>query len=401
MSTTAAARTPMSPISQSYWITVASLVVGGCIFEVLLQFLGYHTPLFTGLVMLTVAGIQAWSARTQIQRLLDRLAEKRDSRIAERRATLDELVDELAQQFRTAHSESEQLQGLLSDAIEKLIRSFDELARLTNSQHSIAQDVTSGGSAAEGVNSFERFADSTAQTMRTLVDGASRNSEVARGLADRTQEIRGQVTDTLALLRHIEAIAGQTNLLALNAAIEAARAGESGRGFAVVADEVRALSDRTNQFSRQIRGGIETIGVSVDSAQGAIDSVATQDVEEARTAHDAAETTLAQLKDYNRKLATGVDTMKEVAANVDREVGMAVTAMQFQDMTAQIIEHGKKRMELLERLAGELRNWGATSSDDGPAADNALRERLAVFRESIARKPVRQREMGGGSTEFF
>jgi methyl-accepting chemotaxis protein len=68
------------------------------------------------------------------------------------------------------------------------------------------------------------------------------------------------------LIEYIDEIASQTNLLALNAAIEAARAGEQGRGFAVVADEVKKLSDRTNNFTKEINTIINNLQNNVNLA---------------------------------------------------------------------------------------------------------------------------------------
>jgi methyl-accepting chemotaxis protein len=109
-------------------------------------------------------------------------------------------------------------------------------------------------------------------TVRSTADHARKGAEIASGNAQvarrggeviddvvRTmEEIQQASTRIASIVSVIDGIAFQTNILALNAAVEAARAGEHGRGFAVVAAEVRALSQRSAEAAREIRGLIDT-----------------------------------------------------------------------------------------------------------------------------------------------
>jgi methyl-accepting chemotaxis protein len=108
-------------------------------------------------------------------------------------------------------------------------------------------------------------------TVRSTADHARKGAEIASGnagVARRGGEVIADVVRTMeeieqastriaSIVSVIDGIAFQTNILALNAAVEAARAGEHGRGFAVVAAEVRALSQRSAEAAREIRGLID------------------------------------------------------------------------------------------------------------------------------------------------
>ncbi|MCA3178411.1 MAG: methyl-accepting chemotaxis protein [Burkholderiaceae bacterium] len=109
-------------------------------------------------------------------------------------------------------------------------------------------------------------------TVRGTADHARKGAEIAKGNAEvarRGGDVIDDVVTTMeeiqrasariaSIVSVIDGIAFQTNILALNAAVEAARAGEHGRGFAVVAAEVRALSQRSAEAAREIRGLIDT-----------------------------------------------------------------------------------------------------------------------------------------------
>src|SRR5690606_8579139 len=142
--------------------------------------------------------------------------------------------------------------------------------------------------------SFDHFIQETSTTLRAFVDEMTQNGQTATVLVDRVNGIREQVDRILSVLGEIEGISGQTNLLALNAAIEAARAGETGRGFAVVAEEVRALSDRTKDFSAQIREDMERMHAPTQETERSIHSIAAHDMDAAMAATHRVDQTLEE-----------------------------------------------------------------------------------------------------------
>ncbi len=308
-------------------------------------------------------------------------------------------------QVQLGIQDMERVKELLRHAIDELVRRFGDMNAHIQSQRDLAISIVSAMSShehgAEGV-SFSEFVLNTSTTMEAFVDNTVNTSRIAMGLVETMEAIDHEVNAIIAILSEIESIAKQTNLLALNAAIEAARAGEAGRGFAVVADEVRALSQRTNQFSQQIRGHMDGVHGSLVKAHESIYSVASMDMNFALQSKQRVQSTMTRIGEINQGMSQSARRIDESAEKVAVEVNAAVTALQFQDMGNQLIEHAQQRInivtQMIEGISGRIRQSGQLS-DALLQARSALRE--SAQQAAQGNHPVKQKSMSSGDIELF
>lgn len=316
---------------------------------------------------------------------------------------------QFATHFAGANADLGQVQTLLSDAIGKLLESFDGMQKLIQDQRSVALSIVSGhednGKKSEGM---EVFIAETSDTLKKMVGSIIENSKIAMELVEKMDAVRHQVDGILEVLGEIDGISKQTNLLALNAAIEAARAGESGRGFAVVADEVRKLSARSEQFSRQIRGNVNDVHASITDAEQSISNMASLDMNFALESKSKIDQTLEHVKSINMDMVQVIEEQHNVSSEVDRVVGRAITSLQFQDMVGQLIQHANTRIHGMEHAWERMGEWAA-EAQQGQAASL---ERISQMRKEIddifaaaerlsERSPVRQDKMETGDIDLF
>lgn len=126
-----------------------------------------------------------------------------------------------------------------SSAIEEMIASVNQIAKLTSLKQKSTKDLLSivkrGGLSVE--NTLENI-----------------------------QHVNNEVIQIKELVEVIKSVADQTDILSMNAAIESAHAGEAGKGFSVVADEIRALSEYTAINVQDINKAINSISVRIDAS---------------------------------------------------------------------------------------------------------------------------------------
>lgn len=320
----------------------------------------------------------------------------------EAQALVHSLNAEFGELCQTSNDELGQVNALLTQAIERLIGNFNTINEQIQHQRNLALTIVDGmtGGGSDGSN-FSEFVADTSKTLEAFVENTVQTSKLAMGLVETMDSISSQVAYMQGILGEIEGIAKQTNLLALNASIEAARAGEAGRGFAVVADEVRNLSLRTNQFSHEIRDSMGQVGSSLVQAHDSIYLVASMDMNFALQSKQKVQDTLKHIEGINREMARTAEEINQRAGEVSSRVNDAVTALQFQDMTSQLVAHTVNRIATIrEMTAGAdeaVRNVG-----NAEAFHNARNRVIEALERNRARlNPVKQESLDSGEVELF
>ena len=318
-----------------------------------------------------------------------------------------QLGKEVSGQLSSADTEMGNTQTILSDAISTLVATFTAMADEVRTQQNLVMSITGGDDGSEdGTKAkFSQFVVETEAAMNEFVDSTVQNSARAMELVEKIDAISAHVSEILGLLSGVESIAKQTNLLALNAAIEAARAGEGGRGFAVVADEVRNLSEKTNTFSNQIRVLVGNVSDSLQEAEGSINQLAASDMTYVMDSKKHVQEMMLDLTKLNESIAKDALELKRINAKVEQSVSTAVSTLQFQDMSSQLIGHARMRMAALQEVANQMsrgasRLNGRDYLEQISAYTNLLHEHV-VSLDAKKTNPVAQENFSTGDIELF
>ncbi|MDW7645346.1 MAG: methyl-accepting chemotaxis protein [Desulfuromonadales bacterium] len=328
-----------------------------------------------------------------------------------------DLQEKFNSQFASMRSENTQVQGILDDAINRLVQGFTGLEQQTRQQQQLSLQLTGkaaeSGETPEGKQSLAAFLSEIETMLHGFVEAAEKNGQVAERLIREMQQTNARFGTVLSQLGEIRTIARQTNMLALNAAIEAARAGEAGKGFAVVAEEVRNLSARSNRFSDQIGDAVSGISDGLAAVGAAMEQMAAQDAHMVSDARGRVSGLLQKSREFDSQVEQSAARISAIAESVGLEVRSLVTSLQFQDMAHQVLGHVNGRIEVLEAVLNDLSSLPLGQSADEPEGEGAvdgsarlqaLREVLgqaAVLVEQAQHNPVSQKTLDEGSIELF
>lgn len=271
---------------------------------------------------------------------------------------LDNALDETSKQFHSLRESLEKVDEIVSSATSKLSGSLTGLDHESRGQREMLKDmveellqIASGHEHEEQSAGIRKFAVETKGIVQKFVDTVQNFKQTSSQISASFAEMDTQVNSVVQLLDDVKEITSQTNLLALNAAIEAARAGDAGRGFAVVADEVRSLSQRTNQFSEEIRDLVSNVRASIgDVGQSVQDVAEATDMTAALDSQQNVDKMWEEMTFLNEKVTQQSTHIQKISESIHGLVMEGVISLQFEDLVRQLLVQIHQRSETLEEF---------------------------------------------------
>jgi hypothetical protein len=175
--------------------------------------------------------------------------------------------------------------------------------------------------------------------------------------------------------------------------------------FILISDGVRDLSAHTNEFSKQIKDVVDKVNNSLAVAEQAIGSLGANDKAAVLESNQHVRAIMADLTAFNEVVASNAIDLNLISTNVEQNVLVVISTLQFQDMSSQLIEHARLRMTALQEVANEMGKAGDTPSQqeylERIAAYNRLLDKHVVSLDKQKANPVAQKDFGTGDVELF
>ncbi len=175
--------------------------------------------------------------------------------------------------------------------------------------------------------------------------------------------------------------------------------------FILISDGVRDLASRTNEFSKQIHEVVGKVNNSLNVAERSVSELASDEREAIMASSQQVRSITSELSDFNDAVANNAVELNLISGNVEQNVLVVISTLQFQDMSSQLIEHARLRMTALQEVANEM-GKGAGSPDrkqylEQIAAYNRLLDKHVVSLDKQKSNPVKQKDFGTGDVELF
>lgn len=161
----------------------------------------------------------------------------------------------------------------------------------------------------------------------------------SKGMVSQITEIGAQFKHISCKHRALEKLSFVTKMLGISSRIQASRLGKIGEEFQFVSEQVSSFSRTLYIYSSELKAEIDQ---STHKITGIENSIITR-LDEQKRRHDLTSQemsfTLETLTDVSEKAAGMSAEINNFSGNVFEEIGIIISAVQFQDITRQQIEH--------------------------------------------------------------
>jgi hypothetical protein len=175
--------------------------------------------------------------------------------------------------------------------------------------------------------------------------------------------------------------------------------------FIAISDGVRDLSEHTNSFSKQIHELVDKVGGSLAASERSVNGPDTNNRSAVKESNQHVLAMMADLNSFNESVAKNAVELNLISTNVEQNVLVVISTLQFQDMSSQLIEHARMRMAALQEVANEMGKGTGSPSQreylERIAAYNRLLDKHVVSLDKQKSNPVAQKDFGTGDIELF
>jgi methyl-accepting chemotaxis protein len=176
----------------------------------------------------------------------------------------------------------------------------------------------------------------------------------------------------------------------------------------VVADEVRNLSKNSDKFSDEIRRVVKASKTNIEDAQSLIEIIASKDMSVAINSKSHIDEMMHNIAGMNEIISKKLENVSTLSSNMELQVHQAVRALQFEDLSRQLVEYLQTNTQHFQAIMDEMHiGLSALKSDDPTVLLSELtngQQRLTELRSlwmAKAHKAVSQGSMSEGEIEMF
>jgi len=169
---------------------------------------------------------------------------------------------------------------------------------------------------------------------------------------------------------------------------------------------------RSNQQNTEIRKNMDKVFELIKDADSTITTMASQDVSYAFNSKTDIDKMFSKVSEKSDHAQYTMKLLSKLAEDVDDNVTHAVTSLQFQDLSSQVITHIKTRTQLVETILTSMSDSKATLDDTDFENDyEETQAKIESFKDNLIKisnliehtntNPVMQKKMSDGTVDLF